>query len=116
MVKKEGNKSVIIRTLENEIVLYLAHIVGWVCYISHVQNIGLFRFSESLYTPNFLIENVFYLLVTNKNCMLHKQHSFATVQPFPFKFRTLVSTSSLYVRVNFEARSNYYPWHQCKDR
>ena len=32
-----------------------------------------------------------------------KQHIFATVQPFPVKFRTFVSTSSVYVRVHFEA-------------
>ena len=44
-----------------------------------------------------------YNFITIKIACYTKQHIFATVQPFPFKFRTLVSTSSLYVRMHFEA-------------
>ena len=44
-----------------------------------------------------------YNFITIKIASYTKQHIFATVQPFPFKFRTLVSTSPLYVRSHFEA-------------
>ena len=64
---------------KNEIVLYIAHANVTKPILLCVLNIGLFRFSLSLdpcflpfyttialqilYTTNFLIENVFYLLV-----------------------------------------------------
>ena len=44
-----------------------------------------------------------YNFITIKIVSYTKQHIFATVQPFPFKFRTLVSRSSLYVGIHFEA-------------
>ena len=44
-----------------------------------------------------------YNFITIKIAYCTKQHIFATVQPFPFRFRTLVSTSSLCVEIDFGA-------------
>ena len=46
-----------------------------------------------------------YNFITIKIVRCTKQHIFATVLPFPFKFRTLVSTPFLCVKIDFCERS-----------